>query len=100
MGQEAPRVCTDETDIERLVRLIARLPAHGRVALHMRDGTTIEGVVAVRSSAQVFRDPRQREGTNAIVSLEGTGSNGHIERVWLDQVARVEHLDPALATEN
>ena len=98
MGQEAPRVCTDEMDIERLVRLIASLPAHGRVALHMRDGTTVEGVVAVRSSAQVFRDPQQREGTNAVVSLERLA--GQVERIWLDQVERVQNLDPALATEN
>ena len=100
MGQDAPRVCTDEADIQRLVVLIAALPAHARVVLHMRDGTTCEGVVSVRSSAQVFRDPQRREGTNAIVSLERPGSNGQIQRLWLDQVARVEHLDPALATEN
>lgn len=100
MGQEAPRVCTDEADIQRLVTLIARLPAHGRVALHMRDGTTVEGVVAVRSSAQVFRDPQQREGTNAVVSVEREGSKGQIQRIWLDQVERVENLDPTLATEN
>lgn len=102
MGQEAPRVCTDEADIQRLVGLIARLPAHGRVALHMRDGSVCEGVVSVRSSAQVFRDPQQREGINAVVSLEcpGPGGQPQIRRLWLDQVAHVEHLDPALAGEN
>lgn len=100
MGQVAPRVCTEEAEIQHLLGLITRLPAHGRVVLHMRDGSTHEGVVQVRTSAQVFRDPQRREGTNAVVSLERPGKAGQVERIWLDQVARVQYVGPALAAEN
>lgn len=100
MGQEAPRVCTDEPDIQRLLALIPELPAHGHVVLHMRDGSTRTGIVSVRSSAQVFRDPQRREGLNGVVSLEDAAVRGRIQRIWLDQVARVEHLDSGLAAEN
>jgi hypothetical protein len=100
MGQVAPRVCTDEAGIQRLLDLITRLPAHGRVVLHMRDGTTQEGVVHVRTSAQVFRDPQRREGTNAVVSLERPGTPGRVDPIWLDEVARVDYVGPARAAEN
>lgn len=100
MGQLAPRVCTDEAGIQRLLDLITRLPAHSRVVLHMSDGSRHEGVVQVRTSAQVFRDPQRREGTNAVVSLERPGSPGVVDRIWLDQVARVDYVGPAVAAEN
>ena len=66
MSRSAPRVCVAPADTDRVVALIAALPAHGHVILRMRDGSTLDGVVHVRSSAQVFRDPHGLEGMNAI----------------------------------
>lgn len=100
MSRRAPRVCTTQADIGQLVTLIAALPAHGHVVLHLRDGSTCAGVVRVRGSMQVFRDPDGQEGMNAVIVLECANVAGGIRRVWLDQVARVEHLDSALAGEN
>jgi hypothetical protein len=100
MGQDAPRVCTDASGIKRLVALTARLPAHAHVRVHMHDGSACEGLVRVRASAQAFLDPQHREGMNARVGLEDPVARGRIKYVWLDQVARVEHLDSGLGGEN
>ncbi|MEO7072660.1 MAG: DUF3247 family protein [Rhodanobacter sp.] len=100
MSTQAPSVCTAQAAIGHLVVLIAALPAHGHVVLHLRDGSTLAGVVRVRASMQVFRDPRGLEGMNARVVLERPPEAGGITHVWLDQVERVQHLDSALASEN
>lgn len=100
MSQHAPNVCTSQADIGRLVTLIAELPAHGHVVLHLRDGSSVAGVVRVRGSIQVFRDPRGQEGMNVRIGLERRDVAGEIRYVWLDQVERVRHLDSALASEN
>ena len=47
MTRRAPRVCTTQADIERVVALIAVLPAHGHVVLRLRDGSSRAGVVSV-----------------------------------------------------
>lgn len=93
-------MCVARADIERLRALITALPAHGRVVLHLRDGSTCAGVVHVRGSMQVFRDPDGQEGTNAEIALECPEVPGRIRYVWLDQVEHVQHLDSALASEN
>jgi hypothetical protein len=49
---------------------------------------------------QVFRDPKQTEGINVKVSLAYRDAPSRIQRVWLDQVARIEHLDSTLGDEN
>jgi hypothetical protein len=100
MGARAPQVCVDEHDVQRLVALIAQLPAHGHVKLHMRDGSVCEGVVRTRPNVQVFRDPAQTEGINVKVSLADRDAPSRIQRVWLDQVNRVEHLDSTMGSEN
>ena len=100
MGAQAPQVCVDARDVQRLVALIAQLPAHGHVKLHMRDGGVCEGVVRTRPNVQVFRDPKQTEGINVKVSLAYRDAPSRIQRVWLDQVACVEHLDSTLGSEN
>lgn len=100
MSRRAPRVCIAPADIERLEALIADLPSHGQVVLVMRDGSTLTGVVHVRGSIQVFRDPAGLEGMNVDIALERPDAAGGIRHVWLDQVAHVEHLDSALASEN
>lgn len=100
MSRLAPRVCAENADIERLVALIEALPAHGHVVLRMHDGSVCTGVVQVRGSAQVFRDPQGQEGTNAEIILECPDAPGGLCHVWLDQVDSVQHLDSALASEN
>ncbi|MEO7199419.1 MAG: DUF3247 family protein [Dokdonella sp.] len=100
MTRRAPRVCTTQADVERVVALIAALPAHGHVVLWLRDGSSRTGVVSVRASVQVFRDPEGLEGMNAEITLECRDAPGGDWRLWLDQVERVEHLDSALASEN
>ena len=100
MSRSAPRVCTARADIERVVALIAALPAHGHVVLRLRDGSTCAGVVRVRGSAGVFRDPQGLEGMNAGIILECPDAPGAARHVWLDQVEHVEHLDSALGGEN
>lgn len=100
MSRCAPQVCTEHADIERVVALIAALPAHGHVILHMRDGSVLDGVVHVRGSAQVFRDPHGLEGMNAELTLECADAPGGIQHVWLDQVKAVEHLDSGMASES
>ena len=100
MSRRAPNVCTSQAEIGRLVTLIAELPAHGHVVLHLRDGSKVDGVVRVRGSMQVFRDPHGKEGMNVRIGLERRGVAGDIRYVGLDQVERVQHLDSALAGEN
>ena len=100
MGAQAPQVCVEERDIQRLVELVSQLPAHGHVKLHMRDGSVCDGVVRTRPNVQVFRDPAKTEGINVALSLASRDAPSQIQRVWLDQVARVEHLDSTLGSEN
>lgn len=100
MSQVAPSVCTTQAGIGRLVTLIAELPAHGHVVLHLHDGSSVAGVVRVRGSIQVFRDTRGKEGMNVRIGLERRDVSGDIRYVWLDQVERVQHLDSALSSEN
>lgn len=80
--------------------MIADLPAHGQVILLLRDGSTAAGIVHVRGSIQVFRDPQGVEGMNAEIALECPDAADGIRHVWLDQIKHVEHLDSALGSEN
>lgn len=100
MSMQAPRVCTTDTDIQRLEMLIAQLPAHGGVVVSLHDGTTCTGVVKVRSSTQVFRDPQGVEGINGEITLECADAPHGAWNLWLDQIEHVEHLDSGLADEN
>lgn len=100
MTRRAPSVCVTSAQVTRLVTLIGALPAHGHVVLALRDGSTLAGVVHVRASIEVCRGPDGNEGMNAAVLLENQSAPGGVQRVWLDQVARVEYLDSALGGEN
>ena len=100
MGARAPQVCVDKRDVRRLVALVAQLPAHGHVKLHMRDGSVCEGVLRTRPNVQVFRDPKQVEGINVNVNLAYPDVPSRVQHVWLDQVTRVEHLDSTMGSEN
>ncbi|TAM35184.1 MAG: DUF3247 family protein [Rhodanobacter sp.] len=100
MSRRAPRTCTTRADVQRLEALIAQLPAHGRVEVSLRDESTYTGVIRVRATAQVFRDPRGEEGINAEVTLENRDAPHGAWKLWLDQVDHITHLDSGLAGEN
>lgn len=100
MSRRAPRTCTTHAEIQRLEALIAQLPAHGRVAVSLRDKSTYTGVIRVRSTAQVFRDPRGQEGINAEVTLENRDAPHGAWKLWLDQVEHVTPMDSGRAGEN
>ena len=100
MASKAPNVITDEAGIRGLKGLVRELQGNSHVLLMLRDGTTCEGVVSVRPSMQVFRDPEGVEGSNAELQLERPPTPAWHRRIWLDQIVRVEHLDSGLASES
>jgi hypothetical protein len=100
MGRKAECVLTDEGGIRELEMLVHQLPANGHVVLLLRDGSSCEGVVTVRPSLQVFRDHDDREGINAEVQLERPDVPTWHQRIWLDQIVQVEHLDSSMASES
>lgn len=100
MGRQAQRVYTDPSSIQKLESLIDELPANGHVVLLMKDGSSCDGVISARPNVQLFRDPDEREGINAVVQLERPDAPEWRRRVWLDQVVRVEHLDSTLESES
>ena len=100
MSRQAESVVTDANGIHKLESLVHELPANSHVVVFLRDGTSCDGVVSVRPSVQVFRDHADREGTNATVKLERPDVAGWSQRIWLDQIVRVEHLDSGMASEN
>ena len=100
MGRAAERVYTDPASIRRLESLIGELPANGHVVLLLKDGSSCDGVVVTRPNVQLFRDADEREGINATVKLERPDVPAWSQQVWLDQIARVEHVDSIMASEN
>ncbi|MGB3381290.1 MAG: DUF3247 family protein [Rhodanobacter sp.] len=100
MGQNAPSVLVREDDIDRLEALVHQLPTNGHVVLLLSDGSSCDGVVSMRPSVQVFRDPQGREGINAEVQLERPDVPTWHQRVWLDRIRRVEHVDSIMASES
>lgn len=100
MGAQAARVYITRHDTERLKSLIAALPAHARVRLTLKDGSTCTGVVATRPNVQLFLDAQEHEGINATVKLERPDVPKWSRHVWLDQIVRVEHVDSIMASEN
>ncbi|WP_426701924.1 DUF3247 family protein [Rhodanobacter sp. Col0626] len=100
MGKQAQRVYTDSAGIQKLESLIEELPANGHVVLWLKDGSSCDGIVSTRPNVQLFRDPDQREGINAVVQLERPDVPEWKRHVWLDQIVRVEHLDSSMASES
>lgn len=100
MGSKAPNVVTDENGIRRLEALVHELQGNSHVVLVLHDGGACDGVVTVRPSVQVFRDQAGLEGLNAEVQLERPDVPTWHQRIWLDQVVRIEHLDSGLASES
>jgi hypothetical protein len=100
MGQFAERVYTDPDKIRRLEDLVDQLPTNGHVVLQLTDGTSYDGVVCVRPSVQVFRDPDANEGINGVVRLERPDAPAWSCYVWLGDIHHVEHLDSTMGSES
>lgn len=100
MGRKAQYVFTGEESIRKLESLVHQLPANGHVVVLLRDGSSCDGIVSVRPSVQVFRDEDDREGINATLQLERPDVPGWSQRIWLDQILRIEHLDSGMASES
>ncbi|HEY8587590.1 MAG TPA: DUF3247 family protein [Rhodanobacter sp.] len=98
MGRTAQRVYTDQAGIRQLELLVAELPAGAHVVLVMKDGSTCDGVVSARPSVRLFRDRDGNEGSNARVQLRRPDVAGWSRRFWVDQIARVEHVDSTNAS--
>jgi hypothetical protein len=93
MGQLADRVYVSTEDTRRLGQLVEELAVNAKVSLQLDDGRTTQGVVAVTPTVQVFRDPQGQEGINGVVKLIDPARPDWSERVWLGDIARLEHLD-------
>lgn len=93
----ADNVYTDQVDIDRLQARLLELPNGQPVALTMRDGAVIQGVVAFRPSIQQFFDLNGREGSNAIVRIEEMAleqpMKAGVVDIFLDDIVRIRHLD-------
>ncbi|TZF88235.1 DUF3247 family protein [Cognatilysobacter lacus] len=93
----APRVYTDQADIDRLQALISELPNDRHVQLTLDDGREFVGVVSGRPVAMQFFDPDGHEGTNGIVRIEQPAMEQPEQARWvdlfLDQIIAVRPLD-------
>ena len=97
MNPTAERVFTRPEDIEHLRGQIRELCEGAFVRLTLRDGDVQQGTVSARPQAQVFFGPDGKEGTNATVRLVDPAMDpvGATQReFWLDQIVRIERLDP------
>ena len=93
MGREADTVHTDQGSIQRLERLIKELRDNARVALRLKDGSRVEGVVAVVPTVQNFVDADGVEGVNGVVKLIDNDRPDWSASISLDTIEGVEHLD-------
>ncbi|QWT19143.1 DUF3247 family protein [Bacillus sp. NP157] len=93
MAREADTVHTDQGSIQRLQALIGELRDNAKVRIHLRDGSTIVGIVAVVPGVQSFVDADGVEGANGVVKLIDNERPEWSATVTLDTIARVEHLD-------
>ena len=100
MGRSAEHVYTDPASIQALEALVRELPTNGHVRLALKGGESCEGVIVERPNVQLYLDPgEQREGINGELCLERPGEPDWHRWIWLDEIARVEHLDSTLGSE-
>ncbi|BBD80746.1 DUF3247 family protein [Aerosticca soli] len=100
MARLATHVYTDQASIARLEAMVRELPTNGHVRLWLKEGGNCDGFICERPNVQLFRDSDDREGFNAIVRLDHRGIGGWSRFVWLDDIARIEHLDSTLGGES
>lgn len=93
MAREADTVHTDQGSIHRLQALITELRDNAKVAIHLRDGSTVKGVVVAVPTVQNFVDANAVEGINGVVKLSDPERPDWTATIQLDTIERVEHLD-------
>jgi hypothetical protein len=93
MGREADTIHTDKGTISRLEALIHELRDNAKVVIHLQDGSTVQGIVAVVPTVQTFVDANGTEGINGVVKLIDNDRPNWSATVALDTITRVEHLD-------
>lgn len=84
MARTAPRVHTQQEDIQKLKALQRDLDAELVVELEMTDGRKLVGTITERPSIQQFRGPEEEEGTNGQVAFDVAGEGVHL--LWLDEI--------------
>lgn len=93
MGREADSIHKGPGAIARLHALVGELRDNAKVTLHLHDGSSLTGVVAVVPTVQAFVDAEGTEGINGVVKLTEPDRPDWSATVSLDTIARVEHLD-------
>jgi hypothetical protein len=93
MGQIADHVYVSAEDIQRLEKWVEELAVNARVSIQLKDHGTVEGIVAVTPTVQIFRDPEGQEGVNGVVKLIDTANPDRDALVWLGDIEQVKHLD-------
>jgi hypothetical protein len=93
----APRVYTEQADIDRLQSLIPELSNDRRVEVRLVDGRVFSGIVAARPMTTQFFDADGQEGTNGVVRLEQPAldhpEDAHRVDLFLDQIESIRPLD-------
>ncbi|MBJ6980722.1 MULTISPECIES: DUF3247 family protein [unclassified Luteimonas] len=95
MGQVAPRVLTRNEDIRAIEARSTLLPDEAIVAVTMRDGSLVQGTVAMRPIVQVFMDTDGHEGLNAVVRIDDAHDPTQSHYLWLDAISAIRQLGTA-----
>lgn len=93
MSRIAPRVYSDQQEIERLKALQLELDGELVVQLQMRDGSLLRGTLPERPTVQQFFDPQGNEGTNGMFRLDP--GDGGVHLYWLDEVEHILRVGSA-----
>ncbi|HUB89564.1 MAG TPA: DUF3247 family protein [Dyella sp.] len=93
MGCSAERVFTDPADIALLEKWVAELAVNAAVRIVKHDGETVEGVVSVTPTVQVFIGPGEQQGMNGVVRLIDPHRPDWDGLVWLGEIRDIQHLD-------
>ena len=93
MGRSAERVYTSPGDIAQLEKWVDELAVNAAVRIVKHDGATVEGVVSVTPTVQLFLDPNDQEGMNGVVRLIDRNRPDWDGLVWLGDIRDIQHLD-------
>jgi hypothetical protein len=93
MGRSAERVYTSPSDIAQLEKWVDELAVNAAVRIVKHDGETVEGVVSVTPTVQLFLDPNDQEGMNGVVRLVDRNRPDWDGLVWLGDIRDIQHLD-------
>jgi len=94
MARLAKRVYVDPIDTARLDTSIDQLAENTHVRIVDRSGAVVSGIVSERPVLQLFQTIDGVEGANAIVRIEHPDTQATDDYVWLDEIERLERLDP------